>query len=64
MSYSYQTHATFMALSWRFHGTFMSLSCHFHFKPEHGSPDSFMNFPGTFPFGYVWICHESDMKVP
>ena len=35
-----------MADSWRFHGAFMALSWH---------------FPGTVPFGHVWICHKSAM---
>ena len=40
---------SFMALAWQIHGTFMALSCH---------------FPGTFPFGHVWIWHESAMNLP
>ena len=71
-----QIHVGFMALSWHFHGAFfllifivfpnnfMALACQIH--------GTFMallwRFPGTFlalsPFGHVWICHESAMKVP
>ena len=47
--FSQQFHGTCMSDSWQIHGTFMALSWH---------------FPGTFPFGHVWICHENAMKVP
>ena len=75
----YHIHVIFISDSCRFHGTFMALSLHFHvtflsfsFQPRTWLPKQFHDtftadswyFPGTFPFGHVWICHESDMKVP
>ena len=47
--FSKQFYGTCMADSWQIHGAFMALSWH---------------FPGTFLFGYVWICHENAMEVP